>query len=1180
MLKYECRNSSLLTMSLPKLISDRYLLSPTVKAGRISDVFKATDAQSPGSIVAVKLFKFGLFKDAVIQEAFERESRILSELQHESIIPLLDYGVEPTTRRPFLVLDWGGNDLTASIDKNNIREWDSFYELFGRGMLEALAYAHSRGVVHRDLKPGDLLRTDDGRIRLADFGIAKFREFLDASLDLREFVNEPFTPENGYDANYSFATDVFGFGAIVLDFLSAVPLKRWADLRKALGQVQAPREVLDILEGAVSTDPGVRPNDAQFLLAEIERIQGIRRRESIKRRPCFFVLTKNALNGLKKNEYLEHERDAQTLVVRELSSGSIIRQFVRLNKETGQRESVDGEYSLYGANIEFHAVVESTTGSYLVILSARRPISSAELDRNREEGWAHPFEFKFGKHPVPREGKQLIDDLKLGWEQFEEERNLSELARAEENLFRGWGALLQARSEQADAQQMVGYTDRTVEGNRITFRTKEPLDSSAVEQIWEVPITQEYCLRGIVDHVDADLVTLYVEGNVPKASSIPKVGNLRLDARSTRAALKRQKDALDSVQFGNSVRSELKQSILRPAGCTSVEKDQIQEWWFDKLDLDKREAVQRALSASEFFVVHGPPGTGKTTFITELVLQFLRSKPNARVLLTSQTHIGVDNAIERLVGVSRGLKVVRVGFQESKVSQSVHGYLLQNRIQQWSREVQQRAGAFIEGWSEQQGINLREMKLGVRLGHLIKVLRRKEDDERALAALRNGLSSRPDHMPLASKTNPDEEADIATEMAEQQSLQAEEVREQIEMLQQSLQKARAEERRLREELSRSGEDGKAVAGEALKDLMFYQEELLGRSEANRKFRNLLELNSEWLQRFGSGEDCLEAILTAQDVVAGTCIGIGGILQDSLGEFDLCILDEASKATPTEALVPLAKSKKWVLVGDSKQLPPYVDAALHDEAVCQKFELDQHSLRETLLLRLQAHLPPSLQAQLSTQHRMVSAIGNLISKVFYDDALTSVRTELCPVLSRVLPKPVTWLTTSSLKGRQESNHGASFLNPAEAQEIVKVIDRVEFFASALKAGSRGATGSDNRIHIAVLSGYAAQSEHVSELLEEKRHEWRHVDVVCHTVDAFQGREADFAIFSITRSNVHKRPGFLNSPERINVGLSRGRNGLCIIGDSEFCSTLVGSPLANVLDYMKANSDECCIEEVTQ
>lgn len=138
------------------------------------------------------------------------------------------------------------------------------------------------------------------------------------------------------------------------------------------------------------------------------------------------------------------------------------------------------------------------------------------------------------------------------------------------------------------------------------------------------------CLRGIVDHVEADLVTLYGEGNAPKA--LPKTGILRLDARSTRAALKRQKDALDSVQFENCVRSELKHSILRPETCASIEVVPLDQWWFENLDPDKREAVQRALAAKDFFVVHGPPGTGKTTFITELVLQFLKKQPNGRVL--------------------------------------------------------------------------------------------------------------------------------------------------------------------------------------------------------------------------------------------------------------------------------------------------------------------------------------------------------------------------------------------------------------------------------------------------------------------------------------------------------------------------------------------------------------------
>jgi superfamily I DNA and/or RNA helicase/serine/threonine protein kinase len=1157
-------------MSLPKLLADRYLLSPFVKQGRVSEVFKATDAHTPGRIIAVKVFKFGLYKNDVIQEAFEREGRILTELQHPSIIPLLGFGIEPTTSRPFLVLDWGGEDLKASIDKTNIRDWESFYDLFGKGILEALAFAHSRGVVHRDLNPGDLLRTDDGRIRLADFGVAKYRDFLDHNLDLRDFVNEPFTPERGQDPNYSASSDVFSFGAIVLDFLSTVALKKWSDLRLALSQVQAPPEILEIIESAISPDPAVRPADAQILFAEIETIQRIRQRQSAKRRPCFITFTANAINGLKKNDYLTTDRDAQALVLRETNAGSFLRKFVRLSKETGDREYPQDQYFLSGTNMEFHVAVDWTSKSEFVVISARRPPSSADLDKNREEGWAHPFEFRIGTHPVPSEGQKLMADLRLGYDQFEQHRSELELAKAEENLFRGWSAVLQARTDQADGNQAVAYTDRIIEGNRITFRTKRPLDPSAIEQCWEVPLGEDRFLRGAIDSVEGELATLYVEGT--PSNNLPTTGILRLDARSTKAALKRQKDALDNVKFGKGARAELKKFILHPECCHTEETIPPDKWWVADIDPDKKEAVKRALSAKDFFVVHGPPGTGKTTFITELILQYLGRNPHKRILLTSQTHIGVDNAIERLDASGQTLQIIRVGYQADKVAESVHAYLLQNKIRIWSEQVQQKAEQFIEQSAAKQNVTLQEVRLGLRLGQLISTLRTKESDEADLSGLRAFTEQHaiPDDQP--------EEGDSLDAVSvEEVRSRAEEVREQTEALQQRIAKLRSEEKRLREELKQFGKDGNALLNEKLSELVLYQEELLGKSETNQRFKRILELNGEWRQRFGTDPDCYEAILAAQNIVAGTCIGIGGLPDESLGEFDLCILDEASKATPTEALVPLAKSKKWILVGDPKQLPPYVDAALHDQEVWERFDLDPQQLRDTLLTRLQIGLPPTQQSQLTTQHRMVAPIGNLISKVFYDGILQSTRNHNCPILSQVLHHPVAWFSTSKLSARAERNLGSSFLNVVEAQEILKIIERIEFFAQALKTGSKK-SNLPNIVSVAILSGYAAQTEHIEHLLEQKRHKWNHTQVKCNTVDAFQGREADLAIFSVTRSNLHRRAGFLQSRERINVALSRGRNGLCIVGDAGFCQPLTDSPLAEVLDHIRMHPQECRLEEV--
>ena len=77
------------------------------------------------------------------------------------------------------------------------------------------------------------------------------------------------------------------------------------------------------------------------------------------------------------------------------------------------------------------------------------------------------------------------------------------------------------------------------------------------------------------------------------------------------------------------------------------------------------------------------------------------------------------------------------------------------------------------------------------------------------------------------------------------------------------------------------------------------------------YRALVQLQDEWLVRFGQGEGFTEALLSSAQVVAGTCVGLAGVLDDQ-EPFDLAIVDEVSKATPTEALVPMARSRRWVL----------------------------------------------------------------------------------------------------------------------------------------------------------------------------------------------------------------------------------------------------------------------------
>ena len=85
----------------------------------------------------------------------------------------------------------------------------------------------------------------------------------------------------------------------------------------------------------------------------------------------------------------------------------------------------------------------------------------------------------------------------------------------------------------------------------------------------------------------------------------------------------------------------------------------------------------------------------------------------------------------------------------------------------------------------------------------------------------------------------------------------------------------------------------------------------------------MELSEDWRLKFATSDDFKAAIIASSRIVAGTCVGFCREAAASEAEYDLCIVDEASKATTTELLLPLSRCRRAVLVGDHHQLPPFV-----------------------------------------------------------------------------------------------------------------------------------------------------------------------------------------------------------------------------------------------------------------
>jgi superfamily I DNA and/or RNA helicase len=445
------------------------------------------------------------------------------------------------------------------------------------------------------------------------------------------------------------------------------------------------------------------------------------------------------------------------------------------------------------------------------------------------------------------------------------------------------------------------------------------------------------------------------------------------------------------------------------------------------LNESQQEVVKAALSTEDFLIVQGPPGTGKTTFITEVVLQTLKANPDARILLSSQTHVALDNALERIQAKNPNLKLLRIGNHE-RVSENVHSLLLEEQMNLWREEAIAKGQMFITDWSAQRGISQNDSEMATlfqELGTLVaknETLRTeidiwKQDLDEILA-----INYDPENPDLLVKAHIPQER-----LEEVQSIEAE-----MSSLRQQSKEARDEQKKTAKRLQQlSGIDTEELLSLSSEDIAGYISILIEPNSPDvKRLQRLLTIQTEWFDQFGRNEKFNAPLIKRSQVVAGTCIGIPRDIQDI--EFDLCIVDEASKATATEVLVPIARSHRWILVGDPKQLPPFRDEASRDSDFLDKYELTQDDIRETLFDRLLRTLPDGCRKMLTIQHRMVAPIGDLVSECFYEGQLKSASTDVDKNLSRILPQPVTWLTTTKLPNFREQSANSSFNNTCEVK----------------------------------------------------------------------------------------------------------------------------------------------------
>ena len=524
---------------------------------------------------------------------------------------------------------------------------------------------------------------------------------------------------------------------------------------------------------------------------------------------------------------------------------------------------------------------------------------------------------------------------------------------------------------------------------------------------------------------------------------------LGVDLTFDEVSYREMNQALSAVMAAHGNRLAELRDVLLGAQTARFREPQADDLFYPSaLNDSQLAAVRHVVTAQDVAIIHGPPGTGKTTTLVQAILETIRRE--RRVLVCAPSNTAVDLLTEKLV--ERGVNVIRLG-NPSRVSDLLLKHTLDAGVMAHASYAKMHA---MRQTAEQHRETAREL---------------------AQEGVRNfGFEGR-----------------------------------------QHRQQLREEARTLRQ----AADD---------------------------------------LERFMT-EDVLESV----QVITCTLVGASYRAIRQL-DFETVFIDEAAQALEPGCWIPIAKGQRLVLAGDHHQLPPTVKSE----------KAAREGLRETLFEKC-IQRQPGTARMLKVQYRMHTQIMGFSSEKFYGGQLVAHPSVHHADLAAYDPRfnsppfndprfspdlPVEFIDTAGC-GYQELAipESRSTANPEEAHLLLERLAQLLALGEPIAPDQRPLT-------IGLIAPYRAQINYLkyaiedsavlNDLLLQRR-------LSVGTVDSFQGQERDIIAITLTRSNPQGEIGFLSDIRRMNVGMTRARRKLLLVGDS---STLCRHPFfGELLAYVK-------------
>ena len=272
------------------VLDGRYALVERIATGGMGEVWRGID-QILGRPVAIKMLSAMHAEDEQFRARFRAEARYASSLSHPGITRVFDYGEHSPLGGPYLVMELvDGQPLSEILERYGRLDPNVVLDIVGQA-ARALDTAHQAGIVHRDIKPGNLLIMADGTTKITDFGIAKANSLQAVNLTATGIVMGTalyVSPEQATGSPLTGSSDVYSLGVVAYECLSGEP-PFMADQPLAIAIMHkhdpvpplppdVPRPVADLVYTMLAKTPDGRPETAQHVADRAEIIREARGR--------------------------------------------------------------------------------------------------------------------------------------------------------------------------------------------------------------------------------------------------------------------------------------------------------------------------------------------------------------------------------------------------------------------------------------------------------------------------------------------------------------------------------------------------------------------------------------------------------------------------------------------------------------------------------------------------------------------------------------------------------------------------------------------------------------------------------------------------------------------------------------------------------------------------------------